>query len=232
MKKQKIDKKNMINSLLKLSSSSPIDINETEPISGLIKDFPDIESILQKENLDIIKLLYNNKKKIHNILYNEEEIINLDSIFEKKDLSNSFCFYLILLLKDNNDIINYDYSLDSIKNANAKINNNENINIINPKLIIELIKNYKQTNNYDEEDEEENKELKKMKNESLNKIKNSLDELKKFDLILDEETIKQKKIDKIYIDIIKMLIEKNKIDNNEILDKLDLKNINITKTMI
>ena len=38
MKKQKIDKKNMINSLLKLSSSSPIDINETEPISGLIKD--------------------------------------------------------------------------------------------------------------------------------------------------------------------------------------------------
>ena len=63
MKKQNIDKKNMINSLLKLSSSSPIDINEKEPISGLIKDFPDIESILQKQNLDIIKLLYNNKKK-------------------------------------------------------------------------------------------------------------------------------------------------------------------------
>ena len=78
MKKQNIDKKNMINSLLELSSSSPIDINEMELISGIIKDFPDIESILQKENLDIIKLLYNNKKKIHNILYDEEEIINID----------------------------------------------------------------------------------------------------------------------------------------------------------
>ena len=60
MKKQNIDKKNMINSLLKLSSSSPIDINEKEPISGIIKDFPHIESILKNENLDIIKLLYKN----------------------------------------------------------------------------------------------------------------------------------------------------------------------------
>ena len=160
-------------------------------------------------------------------------MINLDSILTNSNVSNSIYFFINLLLKDNINMVNYEYSFDSIKIFNNIINNNQNnifIDISGSKLIIDLIDNYKQLDKYDEEKEEE--ELKIIENESLNKIKNSLNELKKFDLILDEDTVKESKIDKIYIDIIKMLIKKNKIDSNEILDKLDLKNINITKAML
>ena len=226
--------KNFKNNLLYyLISNSQNEINDKNPISELITDYDEI--IINGRDPNIFKLIYFNKKQINDIYYDSKEIINLDSIIIKNNLSSYF--YLILLLKDNDDLFNYKYSLYFIRNLNAEINNNKNnifLNIVRSKLIIELLNNYKQLDNYDDEEEEKDDEdeLIKIENDNIININKRLNELKDLDLILDEDTIIKSNIDKIYIDIVKILIEKNKIDNYEILEQLDLKNINITKTML
>ena len=122
-----------------------------------------------------MKFLYFNKKKIHEILYEEEEKINLDNIIDNK-LSDYF--YLTLLIEDNKDMVNYEYSFDIFNNLFNQLkqdNNNNYKNIILSKIIIELINNYKGTNNYDPE--QDNKKL----NEIENIIKNSIESIKVLD---------------------------------------------------
>ena len=138
----------------KYSLSSPIGITDNNPLGELIKDFPEVQSIIKKEIPDNVKLIYINKKKIDNILYESEKMINLDSILTNNNVSNSLYFFINLLLKDNENVVNYEYSFDSIKSFNNIINNNKNnifIDIVGSKLIIDLIENYKQLDDYDEE---------------------------------------------------------------------------------
>ena len=212
--------------LLDLTLKCPNVINEKNPISELINNFEEIESIINENIPNIFKFIYFNKNKIHIILYDSDETINLDSITIENNLSNYL--YLSLLIRDNDDIVNYNYSIDYIRKINSDLNNNNIFkNIFRSKLIIDLIINYRQLDNYDEEDDEE--ELNKIENNNKVNINNNLNKLKNLDLKLDENTIINNKIDKIYIDIIIKLIEQNKID--EILNELDLENINLTKTM-
>ena len=211
-----------------LTKMTTFELEENKYVSKLISKFEEINDILNLK-INSMKFIYIYKTNIHNILYEKEETININSEIMINNLSNYF--YLIKLIEDNPNIVNYKYSLAFIRDANHNIKNEKNNkirNIIKWKIIIELIKNYKQTDNYDED--EQKKELEEIEKNNLNHIKKELEELK---LNLDE--IKIMKIDEIYIYIINMLIITNRIDDYEytykIIQELDLENIDLTKTM-
>ena len=173
-----------------------------------------------------MKLLYYNKNSIHNILYEKDYIIELDFRKKREYFNLSFLFYLILLIKDRTNIINYTYSIDYINELNKqKKNYNEYNEILMSKIIIELIENY---NNFDENNNE-GQNLDKIKNENNKIIK---DLIIKLNLSFD---IQNEKIDKIYENIIISLIESNKLEDYEnaiiLLNELEIKSIDITEGM-
>ena len=137
-------------------------------------------------------------------MYEEEEIININYIEEKKTLA--FYFYLDFLIKDN-PLLNYSYSFDFIKQINdLQKNNNNNIfeQIIISKIIIDLINNYRNL-----ESKYKNK-LNEIENENralINKNINILENKEKIRFKIDERALLSKKIDMIYIDILISLIK-------------------------
>ena len=200
-----------------------------DPLTKLISNFAEITELwnikkIKEEN--IIKLFYFNKNKVHKILYKDEEILDVKPVELKKPLL--FCFYLNLLIKDNINIVNYSYSITFIKminETNKKITNKDYEKIIISKIIIDLINNYKKTENYNEEMEE--KVINTIVEENKLTIKNN----QLFPNIVNELL----NIDEIYIEKIINLINDKKFDNYEeiikIISELDLENINITKIM-
>ena len=68
------------------------------------------------------KFFYLDNKAIHDILSKEEEIIQI----EEEIYEYSFIYYLSLLIKENKDIVNYDFGIDFIKVIDEK-NKNQNI---------------------------------------------------------------------------------------------------------
>ena len=234
--KEKIPKKLLLSYYSTINYS--FEINNKNPIFNLISNFSEVKNILEDNNSDKLKFLYFNRNKIHKILYEIDEIIKIDSYIINKNLSTFF--YLILLIQGNKDIINYEYSLNFIKdiyNHYKNDNNNNNINIFKnitiTKIIIELVRNYKGTKIYDEEKDKD--ELDKIENYYINKIKNNLNTINELGFELNENNIKKIKIDEIYIEIINKLIITNKIDDYKytfnIINQLDLINIDITKKM-
>ena len=196
------------------------------PISHMLSNLKEINDILNQNIDNKIKILFYNRNKVHDIIYECNETITIDSKIIKNELSNYF--YLALLLEENKDIIDYEYSIDLIRVLYKQITKEKKIrDIIISKIIITLIRNYKGTEKFDED--EENDELEKIEKNSLDNINKNLKELEGFKLNDD------KKIDEIYIDIINLLIKTNKIDNYEytynIIKELDLDKINITETM-
>lgn len=200
------------------------------PFLKLLSNYEEIKKIMKLQEPNKIKFIYYNRNKVHNILYDEEEMINIDNF---KTLS--FNFYLSLLIRENPYQINYSYSIDFIKELNNLQQNNKKKyqRIIRSKIIIELIKNYESLEFYDEEKEKE----------ELKKIENSNEEiLKKFDdenLNIKKEDLISKNIDRIYIEIINELMKKmQKIEFEDykfvydIITELDLENIDITSEMI
>ena len=210
------------------------DINN--PITKLLSDFNEIKKILTINDPNLLKFLYFNRNKIHKILYDLEEIIDLDG------LKNSFYlylyFYLSLLIEENPDVINYKYSINFIRNLNEeqiKENNKIIKKIILAKIIIVLISNYKQNENADEDEDGDKNE------EELNKIKKYNDDIihnnKKVIKIfnLEENDILEKDIGKIYVQIVKYLIINKKLEDIEyaynIIEQIGLESINLTKNM-
>ena len=212
--------------------------------SQLINKYEVIKSILNQDIDNKMKFLYFNKENIHQILYDEEETIELNNNRVKNNISNYF--YLLLLIDDNHTLINYEYSIDFINNINKQLINenkqliNENKQLINEneclkniilsKTVFELINNYKQLDCYDKEEEEK---LDKLRDDNLDNINKNLNKLNDFEINLD--IIKTEKIDKLYSVIIRILINKIKANNYEYLKnmliELDLENISITKTI-
>ena len=138
--------------------------------------------------------------------------------------------YLFLLIEDN-DYINYEYSLDLIKNIYKLLKKEKSKikKVLLSKVIVKLILNYEY---YNYDDEVQLNEIEKYINENnitnINNIKEYISDLNKYK---DYEI----KIDKIYSDIISKLIKTNKIDDKEytsnLIKELDLENMNITETM-
>ena len=201
-------------------------------IDLLIICFDEIKKKL-KSKTDIIKFIYLYREWFHKILYDREEIAKIDLGEQKKNLY--YNFYLNLLIKENPEIINYTYSLDFIKTINIERKNTlqKYKSIMFSKIIVDLIDNYRRTDEYNEN--EESFELEEIEKENTQIIKNNIEVFKEIDLNLNKDDILKKKIDEIYFDIINALISSRKFEDfkysSNILEQLDLENINLTKTI-
>ena len=209
---------------------------QNDPIYKLISTLGEINMILNSNEKSIIKLLYFNFIKIEEKLYDEQEVITIESTTVINELF--YYFFLDLLITNNPEIVNYKYEFDLIKNINEqqkKINNNEIFKkILISKIIIELIHNY--------EEEEENK--KEIDNENKIFIENNIKIFNNLNLNWNVDDILKKKLDLIYIEILIALYKFDfngiiRINNSEtliiqkidIIKQLDIENIDITKTM-
>ena len=200
---------------------------KNDPISDLINNYSEIELILELKNLT--KFLFFQVKKINNILYQYDKIIKIkDSM--TNDISSNF--YLILLIKAESELINYEYSANYINIFNKNNNNNENnyyFKLIKSKIIIELINNFRNCDSFSEEADDEL--ISKLESESKENIRINLNVLKEINLDLNEDDIYEKNIGEFYADIIKAIIKDNKLSNYDysynIFNQLDLEHIDI-----
>ena len=219
--------------------------NEQNPLIKLISNYEEIKNILNLKDEIIYKYLYFNKKKVHDILYDEEEVIHVDFKIEKTMI---FYFYLNLLINDNTTIVNYSYSIDFIKEIkDFQKNNNDNIykKIIISKICIDLINNYKQNDKLEEENEDKSKDnddkekeeeiLNEFQKENEDIINENIQYFKQIGLNIDINELISKRIDEIYIEIIISLIKSKQFENYEyvykILSQLDFEKLSFTKLM-
>ena len=202
--------------------------------SKLLKDFSDLKDILNSNIKEKMKFFYLNKEKINDIINNSDNSLNIQN---EKEIKMSELFYLTLLILDNSEVVNYSYTLYFIN----KINKYQKSiileilrKIILSKIIIELIRNYKESEQFQisqkselETIEKENKKIiienLKDKNLNINKVF-KIDQNQDFNL------------EDFYINIIIQLMKSNEFEKyriiyNKILDELDLKSIDLTKKM-
>lgn len=203
--------------------------NIKDPISNLLSQVEEIYNFLKKENFT--KFLYFNVDKVHNLLYLSEETILIES---SENYNLSHYFYLILLINENINIVNYIYDLKYITKLKNFLFSNNEINkeqdklkkIILSKVLIELINNYKGTNLHKKNDNDILKEYEA----SISKLNESLESIKnQYNISLKEN------IEEIYIKIITTLIINDKFEGIEhiikIFKSLDLESIDITGNM-
>jgi hypothetical protein len=181
------------------------EIYDNDPIYKLLSEYSDIENIQKINEGQITKFLYFNRKNVHRILYDEDKTIH----FKYEEINNnlSFYFYLILLINDMPDILNYTYDSKYIKEINnQQEENNDNLfnKIIISKIIIELANDYKTSNDcFNDEDETE---INNIINKNLTIIQNNIETFKEITNKWTKEKINEMKIDEIYIEIIIDLI--------------------------
>ena len=226
--------KNTDNSYINdINSKNKLKCDNYEELNGILTHL----NTNTKNKEKIFLFLYNNKDNVHDILYRSEEIIKIDDYYKNpKELNN--IFYLSLLIKDNNEIINYSYLFNFIIELNnilTKLNEDLIIKkIFYSKFIIELINNYLQLDDNEEDYDENNiKDIQKSCETIISENIKIFEELncniKNVDDLID------KKCDEIYIDIIKSLIKPKKINDFEytykIINQLELEKIKITKDM-
>ena len=201
---------------------------------NLLSNMDELNFFLENGNI-IIFVLYFYKTIIARILYDNDEVIYIkNSYINKSNISDYF--FISLLIKEDPNIINYTYSKDIINDLKKLLLKNEPekkiSKIIISKIGIDLLNNYKNTDNYDESESEE---LINMEKEFYNIIKNNINE-SNFNLNYTITEIISEKIDLIYIGIILNLIKQRKMENYEytldVLKQMDFENIKLTKNMI
>ena len=223
------EEKRKLSKKLKLLCEVQINNNiftKNDPTSFLIKNFEEIEPLLKFKKFPLLG--FNNKNTIHDILYYCDQIIKIND-FMKNDLTSNF--YLVLLIRDQPDLINYSISLKYIQDFSEQKKNEKLIynNLINAKATVDLINNY---NNCDTNDRDTKDDIvSNLKNENIELIKNIINKLKKFDIILNPEDVIEMNIDELYIKIIIILINTGKLSDyefaKEIFLQLKLDEINI-----
>ena len=206
------------------------------PSYKLLTNYQELLFILELNKDEIKKFFYFNESSINNnILYNAEEIIKIKYI-EKLKLSE--LFYLYLLIIDNSELIFYTYNINSIyeiNNIQRNISDDKLLKkIILSKIVIQLIENYKESDEYKlyeecelEIIEDENKSIISQCNHMNNRSEYSL---------LKFEFIEKNSLEDIYLKIIFQLIKINKFELYDnvykfIIEELELESINITKKM-
>ena len=200
-------------------------------ISEISSDFLNVQESIELKTNEILEFLYCNIKIVNDILYDLELEISIPSI-NNKVRKTSYYFYLSLLISYNLDIVNFNYNIDIIRNINKqKCDNKKYKALINSKIILDLVNGFIGLDDYNNEYDKEINEIRKY---NLNIIKNI--DITELNLSLNENNIKNIKIDRIYMEIIKYLIINKKIENYEytyeILEQLDLESINLTNVML
>ena len=201
--------------------------------NNFIRDFAQLEKLFKYNKKNIFtEILFFSKHNIHKILFVSNEIIDFDyKIIKKKNLF-PYLFYLDLLIVDQPIFVDYSYNIKLI-NKIHEINKKETNSIKKlfiSRIIIDLINNYKNLENYDEYKEEKMINLTNEENENI--ISNSITKFKDFNLEINIEKIKKDKIDKIYIEIIILLIKSNNLENLYLFSQLGLENIKISEEML
>ena len=150
---------------------------------SLFSKYSQIIPIMNLKSPKSLSFIYRNRKDIHKILYDNDQIIKLDSNSAENGLP--YLFYVFLLIKYQNDLVNYVYEIDFIEKVNniRKKTKNSLTNFILAIIIIELVNNYKSTELYDEYNDEENKILDKIYEESQKIKSEATDELKQLRII-------------------------------------------------
>ena len=216
------------------SINSPIE-NDKDPSFNLFNNIEEIKAIYKIYPEMSKQIFFFNKKRIEDILYEEEIIFQFEMIDfqQNKKFCISELFYLDLLVTNNLEMINYSYEVKYIFEINNIFFKKGNLksfqNILISKMLLDIIKNHESDESFEPNDslDEIIEEKKKLIEDELKKIE-ILDELK-----YTYDDIFEKKIDEIYMDIIVHFIKNNKFDENnlKILKELDIENIYITKRM-
>ena len=213
------------------SFNSNFVISYEEPKYKIINTNDDIENISKDDNFT--KCLYFNYKKIDDLLYRIYKTIKIKYRQWSKNIP--FYFYLILLIIESIDAVNYIYSIDVIKNIinDNSINNYLN-KIIKFKIVMILINNCE---GFEINSLKNEKEIKKIEKENDKIIEENIIHLKEdINEDMDINYIKSKNIDEIFIDIIISLIKNKKFSNYEetskILESIDFKNIELNELML
>ena len=195
-------------------------------IKKLFINFDKLREIYNKNELIIFKIW--NVFDIYEILYDTEEIINIDKNIT--DLSSNF--YLTLLIQKANNVINYQYNLEYLQNILHQINSNINLNFLNfilSKILYHLIDNYRENSNLNNSDLEIQQELSEMEEKVITFIeKNNI-------FINLKEEIMSINIGELYSKIIYELVINNTIDNFEkvynIVKEIEIEKIDFTESM-
>ena len=206
--------------------------SELDPFYGILRKCKDVGNLFLKKinKIDFIAIFYFGMSIIHSILYDLDDIITI--IFE--DMTQTclaYIFYLNLLINDDSDVVNYKYSIDYIKilNDEQKKIKDKYILFIKAKIIIDLITNFRNTDEYYQDEHDEL--LKEFEYENKKIMEENKNALNNFNIILDEN----KTIDEIYNEIIISLIKQRKFEDYEntlnIIKQLELENIYLTKTI-
>ena len=129
------------------------------------------------------------------------------------------------------EILNYEYSIELIKEIDNKrkaIENNKIDEILMSKICIDLIRNFEEKSQFEDE-------LNAMEEENKGIISDNINTLETVGLNIKEDDFIEDSLDKFYANLIKALIKNKKFENYEfILDKMieiDIENIYITKTI-
>ena len=149
--------------------------NTNDPILKLLYKLEDIYQIIYGNKITkISKYIYFNKTFIQKILYEKDEVLNIK--YNKYNNNLEFFFYLVLLIRENPDIYNYNFEIEYIEQLNKENNTSteKKINqIIKAKLIIELSNEYILDNDLDDESEE-GKELNRIIEDNTIIIENNI----------------------------------------------------------
>ena len=206
-----------------------------DPKVSLFSKYSQIVPIMKLKTQKILSFIYSNRNDIHNILYENDQIIKLDS--KSAECGLPYLFYVLLLIKYQSDLVNYMYEIDFIEKVNniRKETKNSLTNFILAIIIIELVNNYKSTELYDEYNEQENEILNQICEENQNIKFKVTDELKRMNLKISQDCIEDNMISEIYIDIIESLIENKKLDDfdfcSNILNQMGLNEIELTENI-
>ena len=94
----------------KILSIIPASFLIQQPNNGyeLVTNYGEIGMLLEQKNGQFLKLFYFNRENINKVLYEANEIISID-INQTKKLSD--LFYLDLLIKENENVVNYIFPI-------------------------------------------------------------------------------------------------------------------------
>ena len=217
----------MFNKVLELLLQSFIPTNDK---ISLISKFSQIDSLLKLKMERKFEYIYLNKVNIHKILQENKNIIKIQKNFHEKNIAN--LFYIILLIKYQPNITNYIYEFNYIENLNNLRKNGQNIltNFILSMIVIELINNYKEAEDF--HDVKFDNKLNEIYEENI-KIRNGYNALNKYNFMLNIKDIESNNLEEIFSQIIIFLIKGEKLENyeysNNIFEQLNFNEINITE---
>ena len=238
-----------LNLALSIAPLYPVDINNNSPLSDIFFICSDEEKDklinFTIKNEKIFFFFYLNRIKsedenteniIHKYMYDKEKIINIVPDNFGDNLSSYF--YLVKLIEDDDEIINYQYDIEVIQKLDKIKTKGKFHDIIMAKIITKLIKNYESSDNYI--DSQQNL-LNEIKSHKLNILDDYKDILEKYKIKYNKDDLEKESVDKIYIHlIINVLLKPKNIEkkNNEeqifeikFIDEIDLENIELTKSM-